>query len=493
MDYADVQQRTQAHLGVALSAALECPVVCITHAPNENGRLGVTGRVFAGMDPFGVRDVTLLDAATVTHRRGYVVSKEPKLFQEAIAKALSHSGEMLAQAVEEGRVVLCGWFAQAVWKRTDVLADYLNEGLISTVPHPDRWIQDPESVHAVLTQALDGSGFERPTEFPSLAAFSQLLRESKAAGISEAWHDKSPEERAEIGARRSKFWKELPPERWEAIKEKKRLRWLEKSSEEREAHGREIRDRWAALSAEEKKARGDAISSRWKARSAEAKALTKLARSTARLAMPPEAKERMEAKRLSTMAAWSDEKKAKVGKKHAEAAKTLNLAANCQRWRKNASPAELAAAAGKGVPSQLNTKALAAEEAAKETRRALDEGTVFTVDKMKLIVRSYRKRDLQREAGNLTAPTPVADELARQLQPDSARSRQGLRCGAARTAGVAERAAPAVLAAMESVTTPQARKLIVGYETRMRQRAQGWDIPPTPLSDELATTLQLRF
>ena len=66
-------------------------------------------------------------------------------------------------------------------------------------------------------------------------------------------------------------------------------------------------------------------------------------------------------------------------------------------------------------------------------------------------------------------------------------------CNASRTAGVAERAAPAVLAAMESVTTTQARRLIAGYETRMRQRAQGWDIPPTPLSDELATTLQLRF
>lgn len=530
MDYAAVQQKTREHLGAALRPAFEFPVVCITHAPREDGRLGVTGRIFAELALYGVAEVTLLDTVTVAHSRGYVVTEEPKLFQEAIALALSDFGDVLAQAVEEGRVVLCGWFAQAIWRRTEGLAAYLDTGLVSTVPHPDRWIQDPEPIHAVLTQALNASGYQMPADFPPLAAFSRLLSESKAAQMREWWETmgeaeretllgkrrlawenmtdaqymslcerqrqvwaaKSPEEMAEIGATRSKFWKELPPERWEAIKEKKRELWREKSVEEREEHGRKSRERWAALSAEEKQARGAAISAGLSGRTAEAKALTSAKKRDFHASRSSEAKQQTVAKRLQTREKWSDEKKAKVSKKHSDTAKTLNLSANCQLWRENASPEELAAAAGKAALSQINTKALKAEETAKETRRALDEGTVLSRDKVNWILRAYRKRELQRAAGNLTVPTPVADELARELQPDSSRSRTKQRTGAARSAAVAEKDAPALLAALESITKTQAQRLIAGHETRNRQRAQGWDIPATPLSDKLVTALQLR-
>lgn len=553
MDCTDLQQRTLAHLQAAIPAALGMPIVCLTHAMHDDGRLGVTGRILTALAPLGVAEVPLLPPGTVSHARGKVVTQEPKRFQEAVAAALSSFGDVLSQAMEEGRVVLCGWFANAVVSRTELLSEYLEAGLVSTLPYPYRWIQDPESAHAVITQALSGSGYELPAEFPSLAAFSQLLRESKAAALKEwwetleeaeretilgkrrltwenmtdaqytsyceqrrqGWAGKSPEEMAELGARRSKFWTDLPPERREAIKEKQRLLWREKNLAEKEEHGRKSRERWAALSMEDKKARGDATRAGLAARSAEAKALRNVRISVGHQNRSSEEKECAKKKRLATVAAWSVETKAKVSKKRSEVAKTLNYGAHFQRWRENASPVQLAAkaseharslkrwwqnaspevraaAASKSALSRINTTALKAEEAAKEKRRALDEGTELSRSKKNWILRAYRKRELQRKAGHLTVPTPVADALARELQPATARSSTKQKMGAIRTAGLVERDAPRLLAALESIPQTKARRLIAEYETRNRQRAQGWDIPATPLSDELATKMKLR-
>jgi len=532
MAYEELRVRTLEHLRTRLPSVLKAPVVCFSHVERTDGP-GVTGRVLANLAPLGVQDIPLLAPDSAAHKRGRVITKEPALLQSAVSAALTELAREISEAIEEGRVILCGWFAKAVFARTEILCDYLADGCVGIVPHPERWIREPRPVLEVLNDALrascgdtdEGTG----TGIATLEGFTTMLHECKAEQMREWWASLSPEDkeailakrrqkweslsaadkekiaeshrkyweemsteqREEASVRRRQMWRDMPQERRDAINEKKRLTWAAKPAEEREAHAKRSTARWNAKTEAEKKQYGENIRARCAQTSAEKKAAASAKKSAAWKSMPLDRMESCTKKRLATRSKWTKEKREEVSRKHAAAAKANNLAGKLQEWKATATQEQRTSAKSKGAKSQINTKARKAEEAAIQRRKDMAAGAELTVDQKRWILRSYRQRVLQRAAGNLICETPVADELARDLQPDSSRSKSHFARGIKRAAASAEKAAPALMQAARdgNLAKTKARKIVAAYAERKQQRLDGFEVPETPLSDELAAFL----